>query len=392
MKKMFAFMVAGLLALVTAIPVFAAEKPIEVYINGSKVPFTAGAPYLQNNSVLVPFRVVFEKLGLKVLWDAKSGTVTGTGPSLTVSLKIGSKVAMVNGTAKKLPIAPISKEGTTYIPLRFIAEATGGSAVWNSSARTVKIEASTINPAAEAAAITGVIKTANQYHNDKNVDKYISMLDPDSVDNDFKTSLQSEFDTFQQTTTVDNVEIIDLKSDEATVYTTETNRRTGGPYFPDQQFEYLYTMVKIGGKWKISETEVQSKTVLLTREQGMKKADVPQADTAAIQNDITNYFKYMNNKDAKGVVSTMTSNGEEADDSLQSDFEDFFDTYDIKYTLGVSNIFYFANGQAAVYVETKEKEASESTSFQVGEIYLLSQSDAGNWTIDYSYTVSSKQL
>ncbi|MFF2911104.1 stalk domain-containing protein [Paenibacillus sp. NPDC057934] len=392
MKKLLSIMAAGLLALVMAIPAFAAEKPIEVYINGSKVPFASGAPYLQNNTILVPFRVVFEKLGLKVLWDAKTGTVTGTGKSLSVSLKIGSKVAMVNGTATKLPLAPVAKAGTTYIPLRFIAEATGGTAVWNPSSRTVNIKASTSDPAAEAIAITDVIKLANKYHNEKNAEKYYSLIDPDSISDDSIADLKEQFKRYDQSTTIDNVEIIDLKTNEATVYTTETNRRTGGTYFPDQQYEYLYTLVRLGGKWKISEVESQNNVVLLTREQGLKPANVPQDDSVAILNNLTQYFQFMNEKDAKKVVSTMTSNGAENDDSLIGDFEEFFDSYDITYTPVVSNIFYYNAGEAAVYVESKVKEASEKVSFQTGSIYVLSKSANGAWTIDTSYVVSNKQL
>jgi hypothetical protein len=392
LKKYLTLMVAGLLALVLAVPAFAAAKPIDVYINGSKLSFTAGSPYLQNNSVLVPFRVVFEKLGLKVLWDAKTGTVTGTGPNLSVSLKIGSKLATVNGTVKKLPLAPVSSGGTTYIPLRFIAEATGGTAEWNPTTQTVQIKTSTSNPTADAVAITELIKLMNTYFNQKNASGYVSLLAPDSIYEDTLSNVKNAFDTYDQSITLDDLEIIDLKADEATTYTTETNRRKAGFYFPDQRYEYLYTLVRINGKWKVSEVENQGSTVLLTREQGLKTIDVPQADSGAIQDTIKKYYQFMNAKDVTNVVTTMTSGGAESDETLKADFEDFFDSYDMTYTLGVSNIFYYSAIEAAIYVETKEKEASERVSFQTGEIYVLSKSDKGVWTIDTTYTVSSKQL
>lgn len=88
MKRFLSLLSISLLALILAVPAFAASKPIDVYINGSKVSFTAGSPYLANNSVLVPFRVVFEKLGLQVLWDAKTGTVTGKVQILRLPSKL----------------------------------------------------------------------------------------------------------------------------------------------------------------------------------------------------------------------------------------------------------------------------------------------------------------
>ncbi|MFD1904243.1 hypothetical protein ACFTAO_38975 [Paenibacillus rhizoplanae] len=59
MKKLVSLLGISLLALVLAVPAFAADKPIKVYINGSNLAFTAGTPYLKDNTVLVPFRVVF---------------------------------------------------------------------------------------------------------------------------------------------------------------------------------------------------------------------------------------------------------------------------------------------------------------------------------------------
>ena len=88
MKKILSMLTLMTLALLLAVPVFAASKPIDVFINGSKVSFKAGTPYLENNSVLVPFRAIFENLGLEVLWDAKTGTVTGTGSNLKIQLKL----------------------------------------------------------------------------------------------------------------------------------------------------------------------------------------------------------------------------------------------------------------------------------------------------------------
>lgn len=88
LKRFLSLLSISLLALILAVPAFAASKPIDVYINGSKVSFPAGSPYLANNSVLVPFRVVFEKLGLQVLWDAKTGTVTGKVQILRLPSKL----------------------------------------------------------------------------------------------------------------------------------------------------------------------------------------------------------------------------------------------------------------------------------------------------------------
>lgn len=76
---------------------------------------------------------------------AKTGTVafdniSFTMPSLssdaglpkgTASMVIGSKAITVNGTKKAIDVAPIVKEGTTYVPIKYVLDAFGGSATWD---------------------------------------------------------------------------------------------------------------------------------------------------------------------------------------------------------------------------------------------------------------------
>ncbi|AIQ37743.1 hypothetical protein R50345_25845 [Paenibacillus sp. FSL R5-0345] len=390
MKRLLSLFSISLLALILAVPAFAASKPIDVYINGSKVSFTAGSPYLANNSVLVPFRVVFEKLGLQVLWDAKTGTVTGKSSNLAITLKIGSNRATVNGTVKKLTTAPVSSAGTTYIPLRFIAEATGGTAVWNSTSRSVQIT-TPVSKDKDEAAITALIRLSNQYFNEEKATSYYSLIDSDSSYPESVAELNESFKAFDIKNTIDSLEILDLKADEATVYTLESSRRTGGAYTPDTEDEYVYTLVRKNGSWKISSVESQSSTILLTREQALKTAaNIPQNDADAIKGTITKYYQAMNEENLTAVLSTMTSYGEEYDSSLKADLDDFFTSYDITYTPGISNVYFYSAKEAAIYVESKDKEASEEETYEQGLIYILSKSDTGVWTIDNTYNVYNK--
>ncbi|MBY3623574.1 copper amine oxidase N-terminal domain-containing protein [Acinetobacter sp. CUI P1] len=390
MKRFLSLFSISLLALILAVPAFAASKPIDVYINGSKLSFPAGSPYLANNSVLVPFRVVFEKLGLQVLWDAKTGTVTGKSSNLAITLKIGSNRATVNGTVKKLTTAPVSSAGTTYIPLRFIAEATGGTAVWNSTSRSVQIT-TPVSKGTDEAAITALIRLSNQYFNEEKATSFYSLMDSDSSYTQSVSDLNDSFLAFDIKNTIDSLDILDIKANEATVYTIESSRRVGGAYTPDTEDEYIYTLVRKNGSWKISSVESQSSSILLTREQALKPAaNIPQNDADAIKGSITKYYKAMNEENPTAVLSTMTSYGEEYDSSLKADLDDFFASYDITYTPGISNIYYYSAKEAAIYVESKDKEASEEETYEQGLIYILSKSDTGVWTIDDTYNVYNK--
>jgi len=113
----------------------AASKPVHVFVDG--VPISKGINV--NGSIFVPFRGIFEKLGLKVSHDAKKKEVTGTRTGLTVKLTVGKKMATVNGVSKELTAAPFIQNGTTYIPVRLVALSTGNNVSWQSQANLVHV-------------------------------------------------------------------------------------------------------------------------------------------------------------------------------------------------------------------------------------------------------------
>ncbi|MEK4004553.1 stalk domain-containing protein [Paenibacillus sp. FSL H3-0333] len=386
MKKLVSLLGISLLALVLAVPAFAADKPIKVYINGSNLAFTAGTPYLKNNTVLVPFRVVFEKLGLQVLWDSKTGTVTGTGTGLDISLKVGSKRASVNGTVKQLTVAPVSNAGTTYIPLRFIAEATGGTAVWDAASRSVKITVSPSSASSEQE-IKAIIQLANQYYNEEKASSFYSLVDAGADKTEAVSNMNSQFELYDIKNTIESLKVLSVTGNEATVYTVEKAVRTGGYYTPDEQYEYLYTLIRQDGAWKISEMELQESSVLLTREQGMKPAVLPQGDQTGIKDTLSKYYQGMNARNADAVLAVMTSYDKEEDDSYKEELRDYFKTYDLSYAVSSSNVFYYTDYEAAVYTEVVITDGESKETYTQSLILLLSKPESGAWTIDTTYHI-----
>ncbi|WP_342547461.1 stalk domain-containing protein [Paenibacillus sp. FSL P2-0089] len=386
MKKLVSLLGISLLALVLAVPAFAADKPIKVYINGSNLAFTAGTSYLKNNTVLVPFRVIFEKLGLQVLWDSKTGTVTGTGTGLDISLKVGSKRASVNGTVKQLTVAPVSNAGTTYIPLRFIAEATGGTAVWDAASRSVKITVSPSSASSEQE-IKAIIQLANQYYNEEKASSFYSLVDAGADKPEAVSNMNSQFELYDIKNTIESLKVLSVTGNEATVYTVEKAVRTGGYYTPDEQYEYLYTLIRQDGAWKISEMELQESSVLLTREQGMKPAVLPQGDQTGIKDTLSKYYQGMNARNADAVLAVMTSYDKEEDDSYKEELRDYFKTYDLSYAVSSSNVFYYTDYEAAVYTEVVITDGESKETYTQSLILLLSKPESGAWTIDTTYHI-----
>ncbi len=86
-------------------------------------------PFVAAGALMVPIKPLLDWLGAKTEWHAASRTLVVTmdraGAPLTVTLVLDSVNAFVNGVPQRLPVAPQSQKGTTFVPLRFVAEAFG---------------------------------------------------------------------------------------------------------------------------------------------------------------------------------------------------------------------------------------------------------------------------
>ena len=118
-----------------------ASNPV-LRINGKIVSQTDTKVLIIDNRTLVPVRTVMENLGYTVNYRVINGvgTITVTYKDMEVTLYLNNKQALVNGVARELDVAPIIKDGHTYIPLRFLAECFGCNVNWDGSKYIVDIQ------------------------------------------------------------------------------------------------------------------------------------------------------------------------------------------------------------------------------------------------------------
>ncbi|CAG7653899.1 stalk domain-containing protein [Paenibacillus allorhizosphaerae] len=114
----------------------AAEKPVRVFLDGKLIKFEA-PPLVEDGTTLVQFRPIFEKLGLRIGWNEETQTVTGTRDDLTINLIIDDTDAYVNDRPTELELPPRLVDGNTFVPLRFVGEASGKEVTWNEKTSTV---------------------------------------------------------------------------------------------------------------------------------------------------------------------------------------------------------------------------------------------------------------
>ena len=95
----------------------------------------------RNNVNCVPIRVISEEFGATVSIQSRTITISIGGREIILTL--GSKKVIVDGKEKELSVAPQAVNGTTYVPVRFIAEALGGQVNYQNGKLTVTIDGTT---------------------------------------------------------------------------------------------------------------------------------------------------------------------------------------------------------------------------------------------------------
>ncbi|NLB81273.1 MAG: MBL fold metallo-hydrolase [Clostridiaceae bacterium] len=115
-----------------------AQQPINVLVNDNIIDF-AEQPFVENGRTLVPIRAVFEALGAEVGWDENTQSIMCKKNDVCVSLTIGNNIALINNELTQLDAAPKIINGSTMVPVRFVAESLDCFVGWQELTGTVYI-------------------------------------------------------------------------------------------------------------------------------------------------------------------------------------------------------------------------------------------------------------
>lgn len=139
MRKLL-FAVVVLLAVITLkAPVgHAANDSISLFLSDKQLKPEV-SPKIINDTTMVPVRIISEELGAKVSWNQSEKKVTVEKPGLAIQLVVGKKEANVNGSVQSLETAPVIVEGNTLLPVRFISERMGLKVLWDELTRSVSL-------------------------------------------------------------------------------------------------------------------------------------------------------------------------------------------------------------------------------------------------------------
>jgi len=97
------------------------------------------APFIKNATTFVPIRFIAESFGAKVTWNQAVKGISIEWMEKKIEMQIGSKKALLNGKEVRMEQAPVIVNGTTFVPLRFVAEALSADVEWIPATRDIVI-------------------------------------------------------------------------------------------------------------------------------------------------------------------------------------------------------------------------------------------------------------
>ncbi len=112
----------------------------KMYINGTPADKPLSAPpYIRNERTFVPIRVISEAFGADVTWYPETKGIVIEFMERKIEMQVGSKEAFIDGRKVILTNAPEIKNGSTFVPLRFVTESLDAVIGWNPDAREITI-------------------------------------------------------------------------------------------------------------------------------------------------------------------------------------------------------------------------------------------------------------
>lgn len=142
MRKIIAVLLLFALCVLPVTSVSAASSGnYYISINGQLLQHDS-PPINRNGAIFVPMRLIFEALNAKVAYESKEQKVIGTSGNSTLEMWVGRTNAKLNGEQFIMQQAPFILNNRVYVPVRVISESLGANVNWNKNTQTVEIGSS----------------------------------------------------------------------------------------------------------------------------------------------------------------------------------------------------------------------------------------------------------
>jgi hypothetical protein len=115
------------------------KSPVTVMVDNQPVTFNDEQPHMMVGRIMVPLRGVFEKIGAYVEYDAANHLVHAHKLNESVDIRIGDRIARKNGAEIMMEVPAQVINGSTMVPLRFLAESMGAKVRYDQATNTVNV-------------------------------------------------------------------------------------------------------------------------------------------------------------------------------------------------------------------------------------------------------------
>lgn len=117
----------GLLAAAALVIPSQAARTVPVQVDGTLL---AGTSYLEQGVTYVPLRHLLDAMGgWEIHWDSAQTQAVATSDTLSLTADPDQDTVVIGGTAYSARVT--LENGRTYVPLRLVVEALGGTAEWD---------------------------------------------------------------------------------------------------------------------------------------------------------------------------------------------------------------------------------------------------------------------
>ena len=121
---------------------YAYNDGVNVFVMDKILPIDA---IEENGYSLAPLRAYFESLGYTVNWNGDELSVTAKNENTEIKMVCNEKTAYINDKPVEMPCPMREYNGTTYAPVRSVAELSGFTVDWHDASKTAVILSSNSN-------------------------------------------------------------------------------------------------------------------------------------------------------------------------------------------------------------------------------------------------------
>ncbi len=365
---------------------------IEVYLDQQLISFDV-LPEIKKGTTLVPFRPIFEALGLEVTYDKTSDTVKGSNDEVQIEFIIGEEQAVVNGKLQPLSQPSQLVDGRTLVPLRFVGEASGKEVVWDAKTRTIHIHSKS-SPEELKQSVIDFLDYQAELERLKDVEGFMATIHPESPYYDvFSQVVPESFETYDLKTVYEMIDIISINDTEANVQVISTSENEGEAFYLSNRSEVVFTLLKSEeDTWTIYDIQTVKLEYTEPMEFYQQEADVSSELKAELKSVLERMHESVETGDLEGVLSTIEETSPAYEQSKQI-YEFLLNTYKLVADLKEFTVLEASELEAHVYAveETRKVEGpADMQDVSVKSVHTLRKNEAGEWKIFKTQIISTE--